>query len=125
MRSRCPGCSGIMLDEDEVSQAMSGRVLPPPEKIRLLPPSTLACPRDGEVMRCLRHLGVELEICAECRGLWLDAGEMEKIRQLSRGGSKRGPAVAAGVATAAVAGDAMFDGAIDLAIEFVASFLEG
>jgi hypothetical protein len=119
-----------MLDEDEVSLAMGGRVLPPPEKIRLLPPSKLACPRDGEAMRCLRHLGVEVEICAECRGLWLDAGEIEKIRQLSRDGPKRGAAVAAGVAagavggTAVIAGDAMFDGAIDLAIEFVASFLE-
>ena len=28
--------------------------------------------------------GVEIHYCPECRGIWLDRGELEKIRESSR-----------------------------------------
>lgn len=34
--------------------------------------------------------GVEIDYCPECRGVWLDRGELDKIIERSAGGPERG-----------------------------------
>lgn len=42
--------------------------------------SALPCPVDGSGMRALRSAGVEIDLCGRCGGVWLDAGELERLR---------------------------------------------
>ncbi|MCW8132001.1 MAG: zf-TFIIB domain-containing protein [Planctomycetota bacterium] len=44
----------------------------------------MECPRcrSGALRACLRD-GIEIDMCAQCRGVWLDRGELEKL--LERG----------------------------------------
>ena len=43
------------------------------------------CPRCQEDLRQAQRLGVEIDYCPRCRGVWLDGGEMEKLLERSRG----------------------------------------
>jgi Zn-finger nucleic acid-binding protein len=154
MRNRCPECSGLLLEDEEVAQALTpGRGKPRAaltrDQVGALPDGGLACPRDGAGMRRLEHHGVELDLCPECRALWLDAGELEKIRSLKKGKGGRArvmagaAAVAGGAAIAAAAtpsaaaspgilggvGEAVVEGGIELVLEFageaIGALLEG
>jgi Zn-finger nucleic acid-binding protein len=37
------------------------------------------CPVDGSELRIADRSGVEIDYCPQCRGVWLDRGEMDKI----------------------------------------------
>ena len=37
------------------------------------------CPVDGAVLELSERQGVEIDYCPECRGVWLDRGELDKI----------------------------------------------
>ena len=39
----------------------------------------LTCPKCGGVMRTHARNGVEIEQCHDCRGLFLDVGEFERL----------------------------------------------
>ena len=39
----------------------------------------MRCPLCNVPMREVRRRGVKIDVCPECRGVWLDAGEMEKL----------------------------------------------
>ena len=39
----------------------------------------MKCPKCGADLRAESVRGVEVDRCGECRGLWLDAGELEKL----------------------------------------------
>lgn len=39
----------------------------------------LMCPNDNAAMQTLQRDGVEFDMCPNCRGVWLDRGELEKI----------------------------------------------
>ena len=41
--------------------------------------SLLLCPNCNTSMQAVQRSGVELDICPQCRGVWLDRGELEKI----------------------------------------------
>ncbi len=45
----------------------------------------LACPRCATVMKKLKKGDVILDVCPACKGLWLDAGEVEKLAAIQRG----------------------------------------
>jgi Zn-finger nucleic acid-binding protein len=49
----------------------------------------LRCPNDGSRLVELDRSGVLVDACPECRGVWLDRGELDKIlvkeRQLAAG----------------------------------------
>jgi Zn-finger nucleic acid-binding protein len=40
---------------------------------------TLSCPKCGANMRSYERNGVVVEQCTECRGLFLDRGELERL----------------------------------------------
>jgi len=73
----CPTCQGVWFDRGEITKASKD-----PEVERLIlqyaaGASTLSCPRDGHAM-ARRPVGeASLDVCPGCKGVWMDAGEME------------------------------------------------
>lgn len=41
--------------------------------------TTLACPKCGADMRTYERSGIHVDQCAECRGIFLDRGELERL----------------------------------------------
>jgi Zn-finger nucleic acid-binding protein len=39
----------------------------------------MQCPVDGERLVMSERQGVEIDYCPQCRGVWLDRGELDKI----------------------------------------------
>ena len=39
----------------------------------------LMCPNDNAAMQTLERNGVQFDMCPDCRGVWLDRGELEKL----------------------------------------------
>ncbi|HEU5170310.1 MAG TPA: zf-TFIIB domain-containing protein [Gemmatimonadales bacterium] len=39
----------------------------------------MKCPKDGYDLETVTLQGVQIETCGHCRGIWLDAGELETI----------------------------------------------
>ncbi|MES2093534.1 MAG: zf-TFIIB domain-containing protein [Actinomycetota bacterium] len=39
----------------------------------------MKCPIDGAVLVLSDRSGIEIDYCPECRGVWLDRGELDKI----------------------------------------------
>jgi uncharacterized protein len=44
----------------------------------------VVCPRDGASLVEVNKSGVQIDVCPECKGVWLDRGELEKILQITR-----------------------------------------
>jgi Zn-finger nucleic acid-binding protein len=42
-------------------------------------PITLTCPKCGAHMRTYERSGIHVDQCAECRGIYLDRGELERL----------------------------------------------
>ncbi|MEJ8561789.1 zf-TFIIB domain-containing protein [Yoonia sp. GPGPB17] len=47
----------------------------------------MKCPIDGATLVISDRSGVEIDYCPECRGVWLDRGELDKIIERSIGSS--------------------------------------
>ncbi|MBC9944199.1 zf-TFIIB domain-containing protein [Leucobacter sp. cx-328] len=39
----------------------------------------MKCPNDGSTLVMSERRNVEIDYCPECRGIWLDRGELDKI----------------------------------------------
>lgn len=39
----------------------------------------MKCPIDGSTLMIADRSGVEIDYCPQCRGVWLDRGELDKI----------------------------------------------
>lgn len=39
----------------------------------------MKCPIDGTILVIADRSGVEIDYCPQCRGVWLDRGELDKI----------------------------------------------
>jgi uncharacterized protein len=44
----------------------------------------MQCPVDGTELKMGDRQGVEIDYCPECRGVWLDRGELDKIVERER-----------------------------------------
>ena len=49
----------------------------------------MKCPNDGATLTMSERSGIEIDYCPECRGVWLDRGELDKILERSRAASDR------------------------------------
>ncbi|WP_297772145.1 zf-TFIIB domain-containing protein [uncultured Roseovarius sp.] len=45
----------------------------------------MQCPIDGAQLVLAERAGVEIDYCPQCRGVWLDRGELDKIIDRSAG----------------------------------------
>lgn len=52
----------------------------------------MRCPVDGETLVITDRSGVEIDYCPQCRGVWLDRGELDKILDRSAAPQQRAPA---------------------------------
>ncbi|MFO8126465.1 zf-TFIIB domain-containing protein [Yoonia sp.] len=52
----------------------------------------MKCPIDGATLVISDRSGVEIDYCPECRGVWLDRGELDKIIERSMGSGGGGGA---------------------------------
>jgi Zn-finger nucleic acid-binding protein len=43
------------------------------------------CPTDGTQLSMTDRQGIEIDFCPQCRGIWLDRGELDKIIERSLG----------------------------------------
>ncbi len=43
----------------------------------------MQCPNDGNTLTMSERGGIEIDYCPECRGVWLDRGELDKIIERS------------------------------------------
>lgn len=41
----------------------------------------MQCPVDGTTLALSERQGVEIDYCPQCRGVWLDRGELDKLIQ--------------------------------------------
>jgi Zn-finger nucleic acid-binding protein len=41
--------------------------------------SPMQCPTDGSTLVMSERSGIEIDYCPQCRGVWLDRGELDKI----------------------------------------------
>jgi Zn-finger nucleic acid-binding protein len=39
----------------------------------------MTCPRCSAELRPQRRENVEIDVCPQCRGIWLDSGELERL----------------------------------------------
>ena len=49
------------------------------EKLRLKELHWMHCPKCGQKLATEHYGSVEIDVCPSCRGLWLDANELETI----------------------------------------------
>ncbi|NJK85732.1 MAG: hypothetical protein HC906_06960 [Bacteroidales bacterium] len=50
----------------------------------------MKCPNCNETLVMSERQGIEIDYCPNCRGVWLDRGELDKIIERSSGGDQRG-----------------------------------
>lgn len=86
------GCGGIWFDKSELDRFENPAVFLPPQLFRVLPNSIVAIDRNKSrnCPRCLNQvlheqlknetLGIEVDSCLSCGGVWLDLGEINSIR---------------------------------------------
>jgi Zn-finger nucleic acid-binding protein len=48
----------------------------------------MQCPTDGTTLVMSERSGIEIDYCPQCRGVWLDRGELDKI--IERSASEQG-----------------------------------
>ena len=54
----------------------------------------MKCPTDGATLVMSDRSGVEIDYCPECRGVWLDRGELDKILERSVSAPAPAPVIA-------------------------------
>ncbi len=84
----CPDCGGIWLDRSELNKLLKDRKLSNylTKHIGTQSKSQLVCPRCGWLMDLEPAEEVEVDVCLKCGGVWLDYGELEKLRDISKAG---------------------------------------
>lgn len=50
------------------------------------------CPIDGSELRISDRQGIEIDYCPQCRGIWLDRGELDKLLDRNAQIQQAGPA---------------------------------
>jgi Zn-finger nucleic acid-binding protein len=96
------GCAGIWLDRDEILAIDEGHELDvsqfielePADEVAKKPPGERKCPRcPGQFLVSQNYdtdNPIEIDMCWNCSGIWLDHGELAAIRQGSGGKASGG-----------------------------------
>jgi len=48
----------------------------------------MKCPKCGSDLKEETHGHVKVDVCPECKGMWLDAGEMQLMHQVQKSGGQ-------------------------------------
>jgi Zn-finger nucleic acid-binding protein len=85
---RCPQCRGGWLDESELSQVEATVKSTEEQRKAMIEyanrASELSCPRCGGSMSAFnyRAYNLELDVCDQRHGFWLDEGEAKRVREI-------------------------------------------
>ena len=84
----CPTCEGIWFDHNELKKVLGDRKLADylTKHIGTQSKSKLVCPRCGGLMDLEYAEDIEIDVCLVCHGAWLDAGELERLKEKSEAG---------------------------------------
>jgi Zn-finger nucleic acid-binding protein len=84
----CPNCSGLWLDQGELRKLLKSKKLTDylTKDIGTKSDSKLVCPRCGGLMDLEMADDVEVDVCLNCSGVWLDQGELEELKLKSKEG---------------------------------------
>ncbi|MGC9444614.1 MAG: zf-TFIIB domain-containing protein [Candidatus Methanospirareceae archaeon] len=84
----CPTCGGIWLDSGELNRLLGDRKLSQylSKHIGTQSKSQLVCPACGWLMDIETAEDVDVDVCLNCGGVWLDSDELEKLRAISKEG---------------------------------------
>jgi Zn-finger nucleic acid-binding protein len=84
----CPQCQGIWFDDNELKKVLGDRKLANylTKHIGTQSKSKLVCPRCGGLMDLEYAQDVEIDVCLDCHGAWLDYGELERLKEKSEAG---------------------------------------
>lgn len=75
----CPSCQGMWFDEAEIEQTMGAHT---PLAVLASGPGELGqreCVHGHGPMKVVQVLGVEIDTCPQCSGIWLDGGELKEV----------------------------------------------
>lgn len=76
----CGACRGLLLPLVMVPEMTP--ILPEIRNMRVeLPHSSMGCPCCGQTMHLVLHDSIEIDLCHYCTLVWLDHGEIEKLRE--------------------------------------------
>lgn len=50
----------------------------------------ILCPNDNSAMQEVNRNGVMIDVCPQCRGVWMDRGELENLLSLVSGPAEQG-----------------------------------
>ena len=97
----CPRCGGTFLDNGEAEQLMGPALATEywwsPAVLRHVRLGQTHCPKDGELFKefeiAYQDEEVRVDVCGQCRGIWLERDECKKLRNivLSAGQDPRTP----------------------------------
>lgn len=81
---RCHNCGGVWFDRDELDRLLPSaarELRATGDRIRI---SARPCPNDGTDLLTVTYpqTHVEVDLCPDCDGLWLDAGELKEIQKV-------------------------------------------
>jgi Zn-finger nucleic acid-binding protein len=84
----CPKCRGHWLDHGELNKLLKDKKLSDylTKEIGTASKSKLICPRCGGLMDVETAEDVAVDVCLSCNGVWLDAGELEELKEISKSG---------------------------------------
>jgi len=84
----CPKCAGTWLDPGELKKLIKDKEISDylTKEIGTKSESKLVCPRCGSLMDIEKAEDVEVDVCLDCKGVFLDAGEMAELKDISEKG---------------------------------------
>ena len=77
---KCPKCLGIWFDNNELDKLSGGKALEGMIFTARILGKELKCPACGVDMQYMTVEGVTIDHCPKCEGVWLDDGELKKLR---------------------------------------------
>lgn len=67
-------------------EAEKHKALKEEERKKLSELHYMRCPKCGMELIEIDYKGIKVDKCSECEGIWLDAGELEAVAKLEKGG---------------------------------------
>jgi hypothetical protein len=81
---KCKSCSGIYLDKGELMTLTGNRPLHhlTTKHLGVDSDSEILCPGCGSLMDDEHPGGVEIDVCLQCNGVWLDKKELDLLKDI-------------------------------------------
>jgi Zn-finger nucleic acid-binding protein len=87
---KCKLCSGVFLDKGELMTLTGNRPLHhlTTKYLGIDSGSELLCPKCGSLMDDEHPGGIEIDVCLQCNGVWLDKKELDLLKEIDSSSMK-------------------------------------